>query len=54
MPRTAERPCFNLAELVFLLTWIDSRTMPVFLVERARDSAPEPRGHERRAVGRLS
>jgi hypothetical protein len=34
MKGNAEHPCFNPFELVFMPAWIDSRTMPVFLVER--------------------
>jgi hypothetical protein len=48
----AERTCVNPFELTFVPARIGSRTMPVFLVERTRDSAPEPRGHERHAVGK--
>jgi transposase len=36
MSRTAERPDINPFVLVFLIGWINSRRMPVFLVERAK------------------
>jgi transposase len=36
MSLTAERPCIDPYLLVFLLGWIRSRTLPVFLIERTK------------------